>query len=65
MPNPARLPEVIDPKNLCVAHISPRQRAHKTFHLLVENLEVTPEHVLDDECREWDYGCVMSFIRMR
>jgi len=48
--------KVIDPKNLCVAHISPRQRAQKTFQLLFGHLEKTPEFVIDENCREWDYG---------
>jgi probable phosphoglycerate mutase len=48
--------EPIDPKNICVVFISPRQRAHKTFHLLFGNLPSTPDHVITEECREWDYG---------
>ncbi|CAK5280171.1 unnamed protein product, partial [Mycena citricolor] len=47
--------KVIDPKNLCTVFVSPRIRAHKTFHLLFANVE-TPHHILTEECREWDYG---------
>jgi len=47
--------QVLDPKNLCTVFVSPRQRAHKTFHLLFEHVE-TPHHTLTEECREWDYG---------
>ncbi|KXN83900.1 Sedoheptulose 1,7-bisphosphatase [Leucoagaricus sp. SymC.cos] len=47
---------LIDPKNLCTVFVSPRQRAHKTFHLLFENMPKTPNHVLTEEVREWDYG---------
>ncbi|KAJ3759830.1 phosphoglycerate mutase-like protein [Lentinula raphanica] len=45
----------IDPKNLCTVFVSPRQRAHKTFHLLFAHVE-TPNHILTEEAREWDYG---------
>jgi len=48
--------KIIDPKNICVAFISPRQRSHKTFHLLFGHLPKVPEHVITEECREWDYG---------
>ena len=48
--------EPIDPKNICVVFISPRQRSHMTFHLLFGNLPSTPDHVITEECREWDYG---------
>ncbi|KAJ6604515.1 histidine phosphatase superfamily [Mycena vulgaris] len=47
--------KVLDPKNLCTVFVSPRQRAHTTFHLLFEHVE-TPHHTLTEECREWDYG---------
>ncbi|KAJ7706318.1 histidine phosphatase superfamily [Mycena rosella] len=47
--------QVLDPKNLCTVFVSPRQRAHKTFHLLFEHVE-TPHHLITEECREWDYG---------
>ncbi|KAF9076144.1 phosphoglycerate mutase-like protein [Rhodocollybia butyracea] len=45
----------IDPKNLCTVFVSPRQRAHKTFHLLFAHVE-TPHHILTEDAREWDYG---------
>ncbi|KAF9455055.1 phosphoglycerate mutase-like protein [Macrolepiota fuliginosa MF-IS2] len=48
--------KLIDPKNLCTVFVSPRQRAHKTFHLLFENAEKVPDHILTEEAREWDYG---------
>ncbi|KAL0579372.1 hypothetical protein V5O48_002648 [Marasmius crinis-equi] len=47
--------KIVDPKNLCTVFVSPRQRAHKTFHILFEGIE-TPHHLLTEECREWDYG---------
>ncbi|KAJ6509400.1 histidine phosphatase superfamily [Mycena vitilis] len=47
--------KVLDPKNLCTVFVSPRQRAHRTFHLLFEHVE-TPHHLITEECREWDYG---------
>lgn len=36
--------------------MSPRQRAHKTFHLLTDHLPKTPNHILLEDVREWDYG---------
>ncbi|KAH8835863.1 phosphoglycerate mutase-like protein [Flagelloscypha sp. PMI_526] len=45
----------IDPKNLCTVFVSPRQRAHATFHLLFSHIE-TPSHVISEDLREWDYG---------
>jgi len=48
--------EPIDPQNLCVALVSPRQRAHRTFHLLFEHLPKVPDHIIDESVREWDYG---------
>ena len=48
--------EIIDPKNLCTVFVSPRQRAHKTFHLLFEHLPEFPHHSIMEEVREWDYG---------
>lgn len=48
--------ELIDPANLCVVYVSPRERAHKTFHLLFDHLPKLPEHVMTEEVREWDYG---------
>ncbi|KNZ75644.1 hypothetical protein J132_02418, partial [Termitomyces sp. J132] len=47
---------IIDPKNLCTVFISPRQRAHRTFHLLFGHLPEEPHHILTEEVREWDYG---------
>lgn len=47
---------VVDPKNLCTVFVSPRQRAHKTFHLLFGHLTQYPHHILTEEVREWDYG---------
>lgn len=54
--------EAIDPKNLCVAFISPRQRSHKTFHLLFGHLPKVPDHVITEECREWDYGLLLLIL---
>ncbi|KAF7306796.1 hypothetical protein MIND_00471300 [Mycena indigotica] len=45
----------IDPKNLCTVFVSPRLRAHTTFHLLFAHVE-TPHHTLTEDCAEWDYG---------
>ena len=47
---------VIDPKNLGLVLVSPRQRAHKTFHLLFDHLRESPPHIVTEEVREWDYG---------
>jgi len=47
---------VLDPKNICTVYISPRQRAHKTFHLLFDHVPKPPGHVVTEEVREWDYG---------
>ncbi|KAL4070828.1 histidine phosphatase superfamily [Scleroderma citrinum] len=46
----------VDPKNICFAFVSPRIRAHKTFHLLFEHLPKLPDHTITEEVREWDYG---------
>ncbi|KAF5384926.1 hypothetical protein D9615_001405 [Tricholomella constricta] len=46
----------VDPKNLCTVFVSPRQRAHKTFHLLFGHYSELPHHILSEEVREWDYG---------
>ncbi|KAG9314253.1 histidine phosphatase superfamily [Chiua virens] len=46
----------LDPKNLGIVFVSPRIRAHKTFHLLFEHLPEVPQHELTEEVREWDYG---------
>lgn len=40
--------------------MSPRQRAHKTFHLLFEHVK-TPDHILTEEAREWDYGMSSTY----
>lgn len=47
---------MVDPKNLCTVFVSPRQRAHKTFHLLFSHVPELPHHILTEEAREWDYG---------
>ncbi|KAG5647607.1 hypothetical protein DXG03_008960 [Asterophora parasitica] len=47
---------IVDPKNLSTVFVSPRQRAHKTFHLLFGHLPELPHHILSEEVREWDYG---------
>lgn len=49
-------PEPLDPKNLCTVFVSPRQRAHTTFHYLFANVHPTPDHVISEELTEWDYG---------
>lgn len=46
----------LDPRDLGIVFISPRTRAHKTFHLLFEHLPKFPDHVITEEAREWDYG---------
>ncbi|KAI9461792.1 histidine phosphatase superfamily [Boletus coccyginus] len=46
----------LDPSDLGVAFISPRIRAHKTFHILFEHLPEVPDHVITEQVREWDYG---------
>ncbi|KAH8099435.1 phosphoglycerate mutase-like protein [Cristinia sonorae] len=48
--------KVIDPKNICTVFVSPRIRAHRTFHLLFGHLDELPSHVITESCREWDYG---------
>lgn len=50
------LPGIIDPKNICTVYVSPRIRAHRTFHLLFDHLPEQPHHVITEEVREWDYG---------
>ncbi|TFK91667.1 phosphoglycerate mutase-like protein [Polyporus arcularius HHB13444] len=47
---------IIDPKNICTVFVSPRIRAHRTFHLLFDHLPEKPHHVITEEVREWDYG---------
>ncbi|KAI6031604.1 hypothetical protein PISMIDRAFT_671552 [Pisolithus microcarpus 441] len=53
----------IDPKNICTAIVSPRIRAHKTFHLLFEHLSEFPDHLITEEVREWDYGEYEGLVR--
>ncbi|EIW64376.1 phosphoglycerate mutase-like protein [Trametes versicolor FP-101664 SS1] len=48
--------KIIDPKNICTVFVSPRIRAHRTFHLLFDHLPEIPHHVNTEEVREWDYG---------
>ncbi|KAI0778582.1 phosphoglycerate mutase-like protein [Trametes elegans] len=48
--------KIIDPKNICLIFVSPRLRAHRTFHLLFDHLPAIPNHVTTEEVREWDYG---------
>ena len=50
------LAELIDPKNICTVMVSPRIRAHRTFHLLFDHVPEAPHHVTTEEVREWDYG---------
>ena len=47
---------IIDPRNICTVFVSPRIRAHRTFHLLFGHLPDVPHHVITEEVREWDYG---------
>lgn len=47
---------VLDPANLCTIFVSPRKRAHRTFHLLFGNLKPLPHHQITEDVREWDYG---------
>ena len=56
MRSPPPSAEIIDPKNICTVFVSPRIRAHRTFHLLFEHLPELPPHVINEELREWDYG---------
>jgi sedoheptulose-bisphosphatase len=48
--------ELLDPDNLCHVFVSPRKRAHRTFHLLFESLPEVPSHKITEDVREWDYG---------
>ncbi|KAF8584993.1 phosphoglycerate mutase-like protein [Ramaria rubella] len=48
--------KLIDPKNLAFVFVSPRKRAHETFHLLFNHLSSPPPHIITEEVREWDYG---------
>jgi broad specificity phosphatase PhoE len=41
--------------------VSPRQRAHTTFHLLFDHMgQNVPQHVTSELVREWDYGYVLA-----
>lgn len=51
-----KLPGIIEPKDLCTVHVSPRIRAQKTFQIMFEHLGETPRYVLDEDVREWTYG---------
>ncbi|KAF9822071.1 hypothetical protein IEO21_00065 [Rhodonia placenta] len=48
--------KVIDPRDICNVFVSPRTRAHRTFHLMFDHLATPPSHVTTEEVREWDYG---------
>jgi hypothetical protein len=48
--------ELIDTVNLQVVLVSPRRRAHDTFHYLTGHLPQSPNHVFTENVREWDYG---------
>ncbi|KAB5593618.1 Phosphoglycerate mutase [Ceratobasidium theobromae] len=48
--------KLLDPDNMCHVFISPRQRAHRTFHLLFDVYPEPPPHTVTEEVREWDYG---------
>ncbi|KDQ63406.1 hypothetical protein JAAARDRAFT_29435 [Jaapia argillacea MUCL 33604] len=48
--------KLLDPNNLCMVFVSPRLRAHHTFHLLFDHLPKLPDHVTTEACAEWDYG---------
>ena len=50
------LTELLDPDNMCHVFISPRQRAHNTFHLLFDVYPQAPPHSITEVVREWDYG---------
>jgi len=48
---------LVDPANICYVFVSPRQRAHKTFHLLFADQNIpSPAHEITEDVREWDYG---------
>ncbi|KAG8747252.1 hypothetical protein FRC10_001868 [Ceratobasidium sp. 414] len=48
--------KLLDPDNMCHVFISPRQRAHNTFHLLFDVYPEAPPHTVTEVVREWDYG---------
>ena len=41
---------------MCHILISPRRRAHETFHLLFGDETQAPSHEITNDVREWDYG---------
>lgn len=49
---------VLDPRTIAHVYVSPRQRSHKTFHLLFSNVPKAeePYHDITEDVREWDYG---------
>ena len=55
----------IEPKNLCTVLVSPRIRAHRTFHLLFEHTGKVPNHILTEDVQEWDYGAMKSPLAHR
>ncbi|KAI0286932.1 phosphoglycerate mutase-like protein [Russula aff. rugulosa BPL654] len=48
--------KLIDTVNLQIVLVSPRRRAHDTFHHLTGHLPQPPNHVFTESVREWDYG---------
>lgn len=48
--------QIIDKDTICTVLVSPRQRAHRTFHLLFEEQGDLPHHTLTEEVAEWNYG---------
>lgn len=51
-----RFAGALDPRDIGIVFVSPRIRAHKTFHLLFEHLPKFPDHIITEQVREWDYG---------
>lgn len=41
---------------MCHILISPRRRAHTTFHLLFGDESQAPSHEITNDVREWEYG---------
>ncbi|EJD55567.1 phosphoglycerate mutase-like protein [Auricularia subglabra TFB-10046 SS5] len=49
--------KLLDPNNICHIFVSPRQRARKTFELLMSALPCDmPQYTVSDLVQEWDYG---------
>ncbi|KAH9982368.1 histidine phosphatase superfamily [Lactifluus volemus] len=48
--------KLIDTVKLNTIFVSPRKRAHDTFHHLTDHLSQVPNHVITELIREWDYG---------